>query len=395
MVSVAGNLSINEPITTQGDIMLTAVGAGNRLTNTSTVTSTNSPVTLRADQMVLGGGTINAGLGRVILMPDTSGRGINLGSDADSSSGDLALSDAEIDKIITTGTLQIGVPDTGEIRITAPINSERVTTMTLMNGGAISQRASLTEENLRIQTAGPVSLTDPANQIGQIAVRTTGPNNAITVVNGGNLTVGSADIATGISTLNGASSVTLTVLDGKTLTNNGAILGSEVILRADQMALAGGTINAGAGRVTLEPNAVSRPIHFEMPDSLGRLSLSDAELDTITTTGTLQIGNNTVGAISINVPIDTQNVSTLTLIAGQDGISQTAPIIEENLRIESAGPVVLTAQNDVGALAANVMNDGAFTFTDIESLRFDRVDGVTGIKTRSGMVHLASRIDLD
>lgn len=167
-------------------------------------------------------------------------------------------------------------------------------------------------------------------------------------------------------------------------------------LTADQMMLGEGTINAGTGRVTLEPYAQNRDIYFEEGDFSDRLSLSNTELNTITTTGVLQIGNDSVNAISMAAPINTNNVKTMTLIAGLGGISQTAPIIEENLRIQSDGPVTLTnLQNRIGTIAANVTKEGTpFSLTSITTPVRGTVDSVTGITTEGGDVKIISWADL-
>ncbi len=140
-----------------------------------------------------------------------------------------------------------------------------------------------------------------------------------------------------------------------TNTNNSVIAGSAITLQADQMVLEGGTINA-AGSVTLRPGTAGRAINLgNVTDPSGILSLSDAELDTITT-GILQIGDSAVGAILISAPIDTKNTTSMTLINGSS-ISQTAPITEEALRIDSPGPVILANPNNfVGTLSGNGTN---------------------------------------
>jgi hypothetical protein len=395
-LSTAGDLIVNEAVSTQGGIVLSAGGTGKTITNTaviSTLTS-NAPITLRADNMALEAGTIKSGLGRVTFMPDTKGRDIILGTDDPTR---LSLSDAELDGVTTTGVLQIGTADTGKITISSAVDTANLSVMALINGNAISQTAPITEQNLQITSSGEIALTDLNNNIGVISATVTTVGNPIKVVNASDLTVGTVDGISGISAQ--GSLVALTVAGSeKKLINNNQINGNEITLQADQMVLAGGSVNAGSGRVTLQPNAIGRAVNLgDSTDPSGTFSLSDAELDTIKTSGTLQIGNAGVGLVLISAPINTANVSTMALMGGPNGINQTAPIIEENLRIESIGPVLLTdPNNDIGTLSANVTAAGAaFAFTDTESVTLGSVDGVTGVTTNVGAITINIRIILD
>jgi filamentous hemagglutinin family protein len=190
--------------------------------------------------------------------------------------------------------------------------------------------------------------------------------------------VGGSVLANDFSGINASGQVNLTVVGAENkLTNNSSVIsGSEITLQADQMVLQGGSVSSAvAGRVTLRPDTAGRAIDLgntTNPDLTGMLSLSDAELDTITT-GTLQIGDSAVGAILISAPIDTKNTTSMTLIGGPSGISQTAPITEENLRIESIGPVVLTdPSNQIRTLSGNVKSsmDNRIIIDDITAANF-------------------------
>ncbi len=243
----------------------------------------------------------------------------------------------------------------------------------IVNNGSSPSSDILRASSLSLITANSVvfDITGSNGSIGTVSepVRIAVSNVEARSQNG-NVSLGSTkDVTVGppqfpipheFSGIHASGQVNLTVLGSeKKLTNNSvAITGSEITLQADQMALLGGTVNAVSGRVTLQPNTAGRAINLgNTNDPSGVLSLSDAELETIKTTGTLQIGNNAVGAILISAPIDTEMITSMALIGGPSGISQTAPITEQNLHIESSGPIFLTDPNNhIGTLSGNVTN---------------------------------------
>src|SRR5206468_1406580 len=94
----------------------------------------------------------------------------------------------------------------------------------------------------------------------------------------------------GVNMLNAGNSVTnLYSSDtGAVVSNNG---GNAINIRADRIAIAASTTTAGGGgRVTLHPFTAGQTINLgNITDNV--LELSNSELNTITTTGTLQVGD--------------------------------------------------------------------------------------------------------
>jgi hypothetical protein len=320
-----------------------------------------------------------------------------------------------MNRIITSGVLHIGAPDAGPIDISAPINTAKISTL-ILQGGSVTQKNPLIEENLRIESTGNVILGHP-NDIDTISANITSAGKEIRVTDIDDLVIGTVDTTNGIQTNNGAITVTtqsnLTIESDlvagtasisltadapeKRITNNAVIRGGEIILSADQMVLAANsTIDGGASRVTLQSDQGGRTIDLgRIDDPANLLALSDSELDTIKTTGTLQIGDSNTGEIIISSPIDTNGVKTTTLI-GQGPIEQTQPIVEENLRIVSEGPVVLTdPKNNVDTLTATVTGPGnPIQFTDVNRVELGTVDGATGITINGGSIEIVGQIGL-
>jgi filamentous hemagglutinin family protein len=384
-----GNLTVSEPIKAGGEI------------------------TLIADQMDLNS-NVFADRGSVIsLQPRTQGRAIDLGSTGATGVA-LELSQAELNQITTTGLLQIGSSEAGAIFISAPINTVNVKSLALQTGGTIGQDGPITEENLRVKSGSSVELNHPSNDLNTIIAKVDSPGKTISVTDRDDIALVTAGDEKGIQTDNGAvtviaqgditvngdidagtASISLTAGNAKDLTNNATISGTGIVLQADQMILATtSNIEGGAGRVTLQPVQDGRRIDLGTTNSpIDALGLSDRELDTIKTTGTLQIGGNKTGEIAISDPINTAAVTTLTLIS-KGPVAQTDPVVEENLRIESVKSVTLSdPKNDVASLTVNITGPGeTFIFTDANVIGVGPVDGVTGVKTNGGEITINSRI---
>lgn len=271
----------------------------------------------------------------------------------------------------------------------------------IMSNDTIRMTANDSSANSTIRDPGTAEITMDAGT----KINAGGGNIEIimdAVPNHGQITARDLTTTGNIKIINNGEGITLFASEKLELMNFSTITNTNgpITLRADQMMLSGGVvIDAGSGRVALLPNTSGRTIALgTVADPIGVLALSDVELDAITTTGVLQIGNaNNPGAISITAPIDTKNVETMTLIAGSGGISQSAPIVEQNLRIESVGAVRLTdINNNIEVLSARVSGEGApFILTSILSpVVQEPVDGVTGIIAMSGVIQMRTRADL-
>jgi hypothetical protein len=92
--------------------------------------------TLTADSMELGSASRVTAGGTATLRPRTAGRVIDLGETADDGTS-LALADAELDTV-TTGSIVIGSPESGPVRVTAPIAPARTAGLMLVGRGGFT-----------------------------------------------------------------------------------------------------------------------------------------------------------------------------------------------------------------------------------------------------------------
>ena len=382
-------------------VALTAGGANQLLTVTGTVTGTGG-VTYTADNMTLTGAT-NAGAAIATLQPNTAGQLVNLG--AADAAGTLGLTDAELDTV-TAGTLRVGRANSGNLTISAAIDTANTTTTTLISGGTVTQTAPITETNLAVTAVGAVTLTNAGNDVTTLAAKVTGAGNAFAYTDANALTIGTVDGINGITTNNGAITVAttngaLTVSNtpaapdvnagtstvaltaggaNQLLTVTGTVTGTGgVTYTADNMTLTGAT-NAGAAIATLQPNTAGQLVNLGGADAAGTLGLTDAELDTVTA-GTLRVGSATSGNMTISAALTPAGTTTLSLISGGSVTENVgATITTTNLAVTSVGAVTLNQANDVTTLAATVTGAGnAFAYTDANGLTIGTVDGINGI----------------
>ena len=421
VTTVGGDLTVNNtpyPDVDAGSaqVNLTAGGAESRLTVTGSVRGT-SGVTYNADDMTLTGAT-DAGTNDANLLQTTINRPIDLGTDA---TGSLGLTNDELNTV-TAGVLRIGDGNSGNITISAPISPSQIPTLSLQTGGTITQpggAVAITVTNLAVSSAGTTSLMNTSNNVTNLAGQVTGAGQAFYYEDADGLSIGTVGTMNGIHTNNAAILIgtlngNLTVDDtpaandvdsgtgnigltaggsGCLLTVTGNVHGTGgVEYKADDMTLIGTTIT-GAGGASLYQSTNGRPIDLGT-NTAETLGLTNAELQTITG-GTLRVGSNGGGNITISAPVFSLNATTLVLgnSGGTSAISQNsgATISVANLRLSSAGPVTLNEANHVGKLAAEISGAGnAFSFTNADALNVGTVYSVNGITTNNGAVNLTT-----
>jgi filamentous hemagglutinin family protein len=368
---------VNGVTTAGGDVALTALTG--RITTSRTVAGGGGDITLVADQMAINAaGTINAGTGDVSLAPSTAGHAIDLGSTLDTTPGTLELSAAEMDRI-TAASIRIGDGATGAITVTAPIAPAGSDALFLHSGAAdITQTAgsTLTVSHLTLASAGHVTLTQ-ANDVDTLAADLTAGQGALQFTDANGVALA------GIATDGGLVAVNAAGL----LANTDAVTsgGGDIVLSADRMALAGGTMDADAGRVTLRPLTAGRPIDVgSTTDLAAALELSDAEVNTIRA-GTLVIGHATSGNLTLSddVTFDPARLDVLHLASGAT-ISGVGALAVERLAV-TADTVALSGDHAVDVLASQVSGAAAgFVFSNSQALTLSSVDGVAGVTTQGG-----------
>ncbi len=202
----AGAITVNAPLNSGNGISI-AVAPGYGFTNnasdnpafdaeyvvyiTSTAgldtTASFGPIVILADQMSLSGGTINAGLGGVLLGP-ASTSGVNVALGTASGVGTLGLQQADL-ATITAGVLQIGyrnpngtVSFTGNIDVAGNIqlDTDNLPELLLVTGGAVTESGgAITASGPNTLALGVVAGSATMNQnngVGTLAAFTDGAN---------------------------------------------------------------------------------------------------------------------------------------------------------------------------------------------------------------------------
>jgi len=251
----------------------------------------------------------------------------------------------------------------GAITITAPI----ITTggyFIVNNYGTFSNSGSGT-----ITTNGGYVKIDRLNTA-------TPPTQGVSVTVGANITTGGGYFQCGSSTAVGTAS----------FINNAAIntSGGAVTISADNMALGGGTINSGAGLVTLQPMTTSRAIDIGTETS-GKLSLTATELKTITSSGgvTVTHGSGTLTVSAATNLTQSPNIltgGTLTYSAGSGNISMEAALTSPiDVTCTSIGSITFGSSGSITATGHNVSLSGS----SIASTTGSTIVTASGLTTNS------------
>jgi len=198
-------------MTLGGDLFITGNTVGLRDLETG-----GGSITIRANELTFGATTVlDAGSGNVTIETKTAGTAITLGT----GTGGLDISDANLDKVDTTGIFQIGNAFSGDITITDNL-TQGSKNISLVTGGDILNTAGT------LTTSGSVSAT-AGGSIGTLANPFSVSTDDLTVTSGGG--VGDdifVEEANGLTALNlnaGAGNVSLNVLAGDVFDTDGAV----------------------------------------------------------------------------------------------------------------------------------------------------------------------------
>ncbi len=285
---------------------------------------------------------INAGTGNVTLNAASSIRNVatpstttNIIANTASLSAATGIGTLGTHLNIDVGTLTQALSNSGNIAIDLwDVTSSGVTV-----GSATGAVAT---------TGGAGNIVLTSHSTNTTTIYTVGAyNGSTTITSAGNLVVDnvSADYAVGggtdpiniaVNTAGGL--LTWQALAGNThphtITTNFAGSNGPITLRADQMDFQGGGVTnliaAGSGTVTLKPFSLGTIIGIGSADSGTTLGLTAAELNMVSTTGTVVIGDpaNTGGIqISAATDLSAAGFTNLALITGNTGTSATTPAI--------------------------------------------------------------------
>ncbi len=163
VVNVGRNISVLDDTGTDGG--LAVIGSGSVILTTgvngilnleaplSATVQSGGDVIVNADRVTIAATSGISATGDVILRPLSDGRAIILGSVTDVAAA-LELSDAELDRIFTSGTLTIGGDNAGSILVSALISPAGVPNVTLRTGESVNFDAGFTISGVLTIRAG-------------------------------------------------------------------------------------------------------------------------------------------------------------------------------------------------------------------------------------------------
>ncbi|MDB3958333.1 filamentous hemagglutinin N-terminal domain-containing protein, partial [Opitutales bacterium] len=404
----AGSLIVNNVLTsTSGDLTLTGAtgvthnAAGDLSTGgagTITVTASANDVTMvdgtvytaggglvtvtAADEVLLskvtnplGAVTITATAGDIsdeTAAEGTSNENISGTTVTLSSATGIGASVAANDIDTAATTLASSVTGTGGIYITETDGVALGTTSTsngaieLSSGGAVTTSGDITA------AGGSLSIT---------GVGTTNSNTITGDANGITLDAGTGTLTNSAGTI-----------------SNGSTAGAINLLADTDIVLAGGTVTGGSGVVTLKDSGDSTT--FALEGGTGTIQIADADLDTISTTGSIAIGDSATGAIEVGGAL-TLGTKNLTLVSSA-GITLSNTIAAGAVTITNAGTLSVAAGGDLslsdfftqnGAGAVSTAGDITTTSDNISFATAVTLTGDVALDSDGGNISFASTID--
>lgn len=302
-----------------------------------TLTTTDKAVQITADNIALTG-SITSGAGNVTFLTST-GVAVGLGTGA----GNFKLSDAELDRATTTGTLTIGDGTAGVITVDALTQAAK--NLALVSGSTINDdddvgSAVTTTGKLTLTSGGAIGNLGGAaglnTDVGTLAVTSTGGNN-LTVTNAGTSDLTLSSILTG-----GAGNVKITQ------SANNLVVGAVSTTGSVDLTATGGSINDDvsdavaditAGALTLTASGAGKGV-----------GVANGTLDTAASSLTATVGS---GGLSLSNTGDL----TVTNVASSGGalsLTASGSILDGNgglLNLTAGAPSSLVAGGIIGTVA--------------------------------------------
>ncbi len=340
-------------------------GTGKLTIGNHTITSNNGDITLIGAAFDIGStSSVNAGTGNIYVAPSRA-VAMTISSAADN------LSNAEIGRLSSTGTIQIGAATTGPTATLANGSSISATDITISQALTVSGAADLVfraSQDITVSSAitrSASTATTLALQAGRhvtVSANITGSNAAHSFIfEADSPRSGSANDGTG----------KLTIGNHTITSNNGDItlIGAAFDIGSTS------SVNAGSGDIHVAP---SRAVAMTISSAAD--NLSNAEIGRLTSTGTIHIGTATTGP-------------TITLAAGSS-ISATSITISQALTIGGSAALSFDSSGTT-TLSANVStDDGDITFEDAVTLGADiTVDSDADNDATDGDITFTSTID--
>jgi len=415
LTATAGSVTVNNSITTIGG-QGSPGGVGGALTITAGTTlgvggalTTSGGAGLANNNVGGNGGNIDltAVSGISVNSPITANGGDHAGTGNGGSAGDVTLTGSSI-------ALASGI---SSVKGLGTVGTSGTITLDATAGGANQTAGALTAAALLLQGAGAFTLNQSGNNVATLAGN---PIGSVSYVDADALTIGTVGAVNGLSS--GGNAISVSTVNGNLTVNNtaaandvdagaGAVTltsGSSgndnrltvsssatvhgaggVTLVGDHMTLTGSTIDGGSSTVTLRPFENGTDISLGGSENPGVLALTSGELDTVTTTGTLKIGDANSGDITIDSSIAPANAAALSLQTGAS-ISQGAgnTINIGSLALRAGTSITLNQNNNADTVAATAGGD--IVYKDADSVTVGTVDGLTGVSAGANSVTLTA-----
>lgn len=363
----------------------------------------------------------------------------NSGNDADTfaadaisfAAGNLSYTDVNdltigsIDGVNGAGTAvgDVNLVTGGALTINQLLGAGGGGTLTIDAGGSVTEgvNGEARGSQMLLLGAGPYVLDNPGNLTSNLAALVSG---SITYIQNSSTFVLTIDTVGGVNGVTGGGDVNITnqaddlVVSQQVsgpqvsltaggldhiLTNNSTITASSAVsLTADRMAIDGGLIltdKGGSNVVTLRGSSSGRTVDLGgITDPNGTLTISQGELNTITT-DIVRVGDlSTGGSITITAPLSdaTTGFGVLSLVTEIGaGISQNSGATLTFTGLQAAGNAgVSLGENNVVDTLAGATQSGAFTFNDSTNLTVGEVDGGLGFGFGIGIITQGQQINL-
>jgi filamentous hemagglutinin family protein len=378
-LTVGGNVSGNLATTANGATALNALTvAGNMNVNANGLISDNGNVTVAGtttlaagagNDIILNnaddfGGAVSVASGRNVQLTDVNAIDlgastisgtltVNAGGDITDSGNLIVANDANFataggSSIILdqggntfNGAVNFGSTGGGNLQNVTVVDTTAFDitgvavngTFSVTSGGDVTQSGSVIAPNFGVTSAGSVTLNNPANQVGTLAIDANGAvifreaNNTL-------LTIGTAGGVTGINSHN----------------NDITISTDDINIVAD--------INSGQGTLgantLIQPVTIGRRMHFGPTDITGDLNLTQAELNHVTA-HTLTVGNSSAGDIDGAVTVTKPGtVDIFTIINGTS--VQNVQSLAGQLASFLAGTVLPTPKLEVTSFSGGAID---------------------------------------
>lgn len=304
-------------------------GTGTLVFN-STVSAAGYDLSLAGDAIdLLGGAASVTGTGSISFAPSSASRSIGIAGAA----GDLQLTSADIAALSDGFSgIFIGRTDTAApVRVSAAgiTFSDPVTFRAPGAGGSITLSGGITGND-----DASITLSSRGTPVLGGALLTNNRPVTITVTAGDLVITDTAapfDIDAGLSTVTidlGGAGKTLTVSAGAVVRGQGG-----VDYKADNMVLNGST-DAGTARVLLRQASSGRSIDLGS-ERAGALSLTDAELDTITA-GELELGTTLSGPVFLSADVTPLSATDVRIVSGGNTVFDASLQAQGKVRLLSA-----------------------------------------------------------